>query len=146
MSDTGKHSIEKIFEWFYQNITIPTCNKIRSTFGKTIPMQNPGVELPDDSQFVLWGDSDIPYLQRMTSPERIQNSMENGLLFAKFGAKTTENTQPLDLGPFFKILRMNGKNMTSEGTEKPLTFAVNTLFKRLRTEKNCCYPQSRRTL
>ena len=50
----------------------------------------------------MWGDSDIPYLQQMTSPERIATSIKRGIFFAKIGVKITETSQPLDLGPFLK--------------------------------------------
>ena len=39
----------------------------------------------------MWGDSDIPYFKHMTTPERIAASVQLGILFAKIGAKITEN-------------------------------------------------------
>ena len=67
-------------------------------------------------KFVLWGDSDIPYLQQMTNPARVEDSMNKGIHFSKIGAKITETSQPLDLGPFFKILKMSGRNSISVGS------------------------------
>ena len=58
-----------------------------------------------------------------------------GIYFAKIGAKITEIFQPLDLGPFLKILKMAGRHMTSVDTEKPLSIIVDLLFKHLRREK-----------
>ena len=57
----------------------------------------------------MWGDSDIPYLQQMTDPERIHKSISRGVFFAKIGAKITETPQPLDLGPFFKVFKKGRK-------------------------------------
>ena len=51
----------------------------------------------------VYGNSDITYLQQMTSPERVSESVMRGIFFAKIGAKITETSQPLDLGPFFKF-------------------------------------------
>ena len=48
----------------------------------------------------MWGDSDIPYLQEMTSLERIDVSTLCGILFAKIGTKIAETSQHMDLGPF----------------------------------------------
>ena len=55
-----------------------------------------------------------------------------GLYFGKFGAKTIEASQPLDLDTFFKILRFNERNMISMDVLKPLTVVVNLIFKKSR--------------
>ena len=57
--------------------------------------------VPIDQQVCMWGDSDIPYLQQMTDPDKIKLSISRGIYFAKIGAKIIETSQPLDLGPFF---------------------------------------------
>ena len=82
----------------------------------------------------MWGDSDIPYLQQMTSPERIKLSVARGVYFSKIGAKITETSQPLDLGPFFKVLKKAGKKMTSVDMETPLTLQLAIIFKNLKEE------------
>ena len=41
-------------------------------------------------------------LHIMMTPERIAAAMLLDLNFGKFGAKTTEVSQPLDLGPFLR--------------------------------------------
>ena len=76
----------------------------------------------------MWGDSDIPYLQQMMSPERIKLSSKRGVFFAKIGAKITETSQPLDLGPHFKILKSTGRSMTSVGKDNPLTIMIDMIF------------------
>ena len=83
----------------------------------------------------MWGDSDIPYLQQMTTPERIATAMLLGLYFAKIGAKITENSKPLDMGQMFKILRLSKRQMTSIHKEKPLSVMVDLIFKQLRENK-----------
>ena len=82
----------------------------------------------------MWGDSDIPYLQQMTSPDRIVKSLSRGIFLAKIGAKISEISQPLDLGTFFKVLNVSGRNMTSVGMEKPLSIMTDITFKRLRKD------------
>ena len=100
----------------------------------------PNEEIPMNQRFVMWGDSDIPYLQQMTTPHRVKSSSLLGLYFAKIGAKITENAQPLDLGPFFKILKVSGKYMTSVDTMKPLTMVVDITMKKLRKDKILLLP------
>ena len=92
-------------------------------------------EIPVEQRFTMWGDSDIPYLQQMMSPTRIQQSLKKGLCFAKIGAKITETSQPLDIGAFFKVMKVSGKHMSSIGIDKPLTCTTDVLFKRLKKDK-----------
>ena len=123
------------FDWYYENITCPTVLNIRQQLNPlSIPIGDDD-DVPIDQRFTMWGDSDIPYLQMMTSPSRIQKSIKKGIYFAKIGAKITETSQPLDLGPFFKILKMSGKKMTSEGMEKPLMILIDIIFKQLKADK-----------
>ena len=126
---------KRFFDWFYETVTIPTCRNIRKKYNYEPASATLSEEVPIDSRFVMWGDSDIPYLQQMTSPERIAQASKLGIYFAKIGAKITETAQPLDLGPFFKILKISGKHMTSVGLEKPLTNTVIGLFQKLRNER-----------
>ena len=93
------------FDWYNENITYPTIKCIRKKYN---PMSQGNAEegqIPIEQEVCMWGDSDIPYLQQMTDPERIKKSISRGIYFAKIGAKITETSQPLDLGPFFKILK-----------------------------------------
>ena len=73
---------KRFFEWFYEEITVKTCSNIRNKYN----FQPSATELPEDVpldyRFILWGDSDIPYLQQMTSPERIAMSTIMGIYFA----------------------------------------------------------------
>ena len=123
------------FDWFYKEVTCKTVLNIRKRYNPFSLPVGEDEEVPIDQRFVMWGDSDIPYLQKMTSPENIDLSIKKGIYFAKIGAKITETSQPLDLGPFFKILKMAGRHMTSVDTEKPLSIIVDLLFKHLRREK-----------
>ena len=123
------------FDWFYENITCPILKNIRQQHN---PMSTPlgeDEEVPVDQRFTLWGDSDIPYLQQMTSPERIDRSMERVLYFAKIGAKITETSQALDVGTGFKVMKLSSRTMPSVGSEKPLTTLVDMLFKYLKKDK-----------
>ena len=140
MFDADKCSSKRFFEWFYQNITCPTVKQIRECYNPSATPATDGGDIPADQKFVLWGDSAIPYLQQIMTPSRIIAAMLLGLYFAKFGAKITESTQPLDMGPFLKILRLNGKNMTSIDTVKPLTILVDMIFKDLRAKKELLLP------
>ena len=122
-------SQRRFFEWFYTNITCPMLKNIRRRYNPASTPLNDGEEVPDDQKFVMWGDSDIPYLQQMITPERIAAAMLLGLYFAKIGAKITENSKPLDMGQMFKILRLSGRQMTSIHKEKPLSVMIDLIFK-----------------
>ena len=80
-------------------------------------------------RFTMWGDSEILWLQIITSHARIQNNLKRGMCFSKLGAKINENSQSLDLGTFLKILIICGKKMTSEGKERPLMNLIGIIFK-----------------
>ena len=49
----------------------------------------------------------------MTSLDRIKLSNSGDVYVTKMIAKTIETPQTLDLGPFFKVLKMADRNMTS---------------------------------
>ena len=128
------------FDWYNENITYPTTQSIRKQHNPgSIPLGE-DEDVPLDQRFVMWGDSDIPYIQNMTSPSRIEKSIKRGIYFTKIGAKITETSQPLDLGPFFKILKAYGKNMSSDGTESPLSILIDILFKQLKRDKILMLP------
>ena len=133
-----KHDVKQLhfFDWFYQTITYPTIVAIRKRYNQFYE-DGDSDEQHDhhNDKCILWGDSDIPYLQQMTSPERIADSMNKGIYFSKIGAKITETSQPLDLGPFFKILKMAGRNLTSVGTVSDMTITVDKMFKKLSLNK-----------
>lgn len=57
-------------------------------------------EICPDQTFYMWGDCDIPYLQKITDPSQMKKAMNGGVLFSKIGAKITETSQPLDLYRF----------------------------------------------
>ena len=84
----------------------------------------------------MLGDSDIPYLQQMISSDRIKAIVSRGVLFAKISAKIIETSQPLDLGPHFKMLKVSGRHMTLVGTETSLSILVAIQFKELRKNKH----------
>ena len=131
------------FEWFYKNVTIPTVKNIRKKLNPLSTEPSEAEEVPIDQRCIMWGDSDIPYLKQMTTPQRIEFALKIGILFSIICAKISENTQPLDLGPFFKILRICGRKMTSLGLEKPLTIVIELLFKKLRDEKILLLPPTK---
>ena len=83
----------------------------------------------------MWGNSDIPYLNQMTTPERIEQSTEKDIYFVKIGANISEISQLLDLGPFQKILKVSSKHLMPVGTEQPLSIDIHILYKKLNQGK-----------
>ena len=58
--------------------------------------------------------------------------MKKGIHFPKIGAKIIETFQPLDLGPYFKILKSSERNTTDVGTTSVMSRVVDQIFKQLR--------------
>ena len=77
----------------------------------------------------------------MISPERIKVSLKRGVYFSKIGAKITEASQPLELGPHFKILKSTGRSLTSVGKDRPLTIMVDMIFDDLMKRKLLILPR-----
>ena len=98
------------FDWFNEHITHPTIQSIRKRYNPLSTSNLEAGEIPIAPEVCIWGDSDIPYLQQMTSPERIKLSISRGVFFSKIGAQITEMSQPLDLSPFFKFKKKSGGN------------------------------------
>ena len=75
------------FDWFYNNVTYPTVVAIRkrynSFYNNPEQHQDQIQHSHENDKFVLWGDSDIPYLQQMTNPVRIEDSMNKGIHFQR---------------------------------------------------------------
>ena len=120
------------FEWFNETITYPTIKIIRKKINPLTTEQTQEGSIPSDQEACMLGDSDILYLQQMTSPELIKASVSRGMFFAKIGAKITETFQLLDLGPYFKSLKVSGRHITSVKAETPLLILVANRFKELR--------------
>ena len=111
-------------------ITYPAVQVVRVQFDSFTTNEN---LITDNKKkkCVLWGYSDIPYLQHMTDPTRVEESMQWGIYFSKIGSKITEIAQPLDLGPFFNILKSSGWNCTSGGQPTALSLKINVIFAKL---------------
>ena len=134
-------STHTFFHWFNVHITYPIIKNIRITFNPLSTSDADEGEVPIDQHVCMWGVSDIPYLQEMTFPERIEHSIERGILFTKIGAKITEISQPLDLGPFFKMMKVSGWHMTSVGIDISFTILVENIFQKLRKDKVSVLPK-----
>ena len=126
---------EALFEWFHETITYPTIKIIRKKINPLTTEKTQEGSIPSDQEACMLGGSDIPYLQQMTSPELVKASVSRGMFFAKIGAKITEMSQPLDLRPYFKILKVSGRQMTSVGTETSISILVAIQCKELRKNK-----------
>lgn len=84
-------SQQRFFDWFYKNVKCDTLANVRKRFNPMRVEMLPNEEIPVGQRFVMWGDSDIPYLQHMTTHQRVEASSKLGLYYAKIGAKITEN-------------------------------------------------------
>ena len=64
----------------------------------------------------------------MSDPDRTKLSISKGIYFSKIGDKITKTSQPLDLGPFLKILKKICRTITSMGVHSPLSMLVESIF------------------
>ena len=87
----------------------------------------------------MWGDSEILYLRQITSPERVKASVSRCVFFVKNSTKITETPPPLDLGSYFKGLKVFDRHITSVQTETPLWILVAIHFKELKRIDSWCY-------
>ena len=98
------------FEWFNEEFIYSVIVRIQNTFRKMSQLSSnistENVEFNGSEETVIeWGDSNIPYLGLINFPTKIKRSVSRGIKKCKIGAKITESVQPLDVGPFFKILK-----------------------------------------
>ena len=69
------------FDWCNKHITYPTIQSIRKKYNPLSTSNPEAGEIHIDQEVCIWGDSNIPYLQQMTSPERVKLSVSRGLFF-----------------------------------------------------------------
>ena len=106
----GCNVVQKhFFDWCNERITYPTIQSIRKKYNPLSTSDPEAEEIPIDQEVCMWGDINILYLQQMTSSERIKLVYQD-VFFSRIGAKIMETSQPLALGPFFKILKKAGGN------------------------------------
>ena len=84
---------------------------------------------------VLWGKSDTLYLQQSTNSVCVEEIIRLGGCFFKIGAKIIEMSQPLDVGPFFKILKYLGRSCISIGSSSAMEMKVDILFNKMSKNK-----------
>ena len=130
----------EFFEWYSESITYPGIKKLRMRYGKSYNTASrdsvdDDVEILDDERVIEWGDSDIPYISQLNSPEKIERNLKRGIYNAKIGAKITECVQPLDVGPFFKCMKSTARRATTIESESPVRVRVVDDMRRLSRDK-----------
>ena len=119
----------------------PTTKSIRRRFNPSCIEDPEERNIPVTDNVCMWGNSDIPYLQHMMSPDCIEVNLKHGVYFSKIGAKITETSQLLDLGLHFKSLKSTGRSMTLVGKDSLLTIMVDMIFDDLRKRKVLLLPR-----
>ena len=75
------------FEWCNETITYPTIQNIRKHVKPLTIEEAQEGSIPSDQEVCMWGDSDILYLQQMTSPKRIKAIISRDVSFTKIVTK-----------------------------------------------------------
>ena len=79
MFDWKRCTSETFLDWYYEEITCETVTIIRNLHNRMSTPLSEDDKMQANEIFTMWGDSDIPYLQTMTSPARIERSIEKGI-------------------------------------------------------------------
>ena len=114
------------FNWYEKVISIPTINTTRLRF------QGFGEEaacnVSTEHNTVIWGDSDIPYLQQLSDLIRKESSVNMGILHCKIGAQITDKVQPMDVDAGFKVMKLVARTTISMGHSNSLSTYVYRVF------------------
>ena len=92
-----------------------------------------GTKVGAESNVVHWSDSDIPYLQQLAEPGRMEAVIGMGILNCIIGAKITDKVQPMDAGSGIKVLKTTAHTAICVGTENSLTKFVMRAFEEIRS-------------
>ena len=72
-------------------------------------------------------------MARLRTLSVMEKNFSRRLLYAKIGAKTTMCYQPMDVGPFFKIIRYETRHCTTKDTDDPLRKTLEVGFSGLKS-------------
>ena len=72
-------------------------------------------------------------MARLRTLSVMEKNFSRRLLYAKIGAKTTMCFQPMDVGPFFKIIRYETRHCTTKDTDDPLRKTLEVGFSGLKS-------------
>ena len=121
---------ERYLPRYKKMITIPTIMATRIRFQGFGELA--ACNVSPEHNTVVWGDSDIPYLQQLSDPIRMESSVKMGILHCKIGAKITDKVQPMDVDAGFKVMKSVARTTTSIGNSNPLSIYVNRAFGEMR--------------
>ena len=121
----------RFFDWYEKKVMIPTVLITRERYEGLGNVTCTKVDA--ENNVVHWSDSDIPYLQQLAEPGRMEASIRMGILNCKIGAKITDKVQPMDVGSGFKVLKTTARTNTCVGTETSLTKFVTRAFEDMRS-------------
>ena len=124
----------RFFDWYEKVITILTIMTTRirfQGFGEQV-----ACNVSPEHNTVVWGDSDIPNLQQLSDPIRIESSVKMGILHCKIGAKITDKVQPMDVDATFKVMKSVARTTTSIGNGNSLSVYVIRAFIEMHLSNN----------
>ena len=114
-------------------MTYPFITSISKRFSPNIISESEII--PDDHAILLWYESDIPYLKKLTHPDQMEQSLNRRVNNAKVGAKITDCVQPVDVDSGFKVLKSSGRTYTAVGRVTLLNISANSTFTKLQGER-----------
>ena len=97
-----EENMDRFFEWYDEVIVYPYFRDLLKLY-YGIPLD--AEDVPEDLSARVWVDSDMRQMARLRTLSVMEKNFSRRLLYAKIGAKTTMCFQPIDVGPFFKIIR-----------------------------------------
>jgi hypothetical protein len=102
--------------WYNLTILAPYYQQVRKKYGYS----SEDTELPEQEHVRVYCDSDMTNIACLTNYAEMERNHKKGLAFAKFGSKTTDWCQPMDVGTGFKQKKQMAKFTTTEARDQPL--------------------------
>ena len=124
----------RFFDWYEMKIMIPTVLTTRERYEGVSNVTC--TKVATENNDVHWSDSDIPYLQQLAEPGRMEARISIGILNCKISAKITDKIQPMDAGSGFKVLKTTARTNICVDTETSLTKFVTRAFDEMRSIKS----------
>ena len=122
--------ISEFHAWYDENIIVPFVNKLRKEYGSS------------SDEIIYWIDSDIPHLKHLENPAMMERSVTtHNLIINKVGAKTTGCCQTLDVGDFFRRMKVVAGKSTLKDQTSPLKSRISKGFDTLRSNNQLLLPQ-----
>jgi hypothetical protein len=121
--------------WYNLTILAPYYKQVRKKHGYS----SEDTELPEQEHARVYCDSDMTNIACLTNYTEMERNHKNGLAFAKFGSKTTDWCQPMDVGSGFKQKKQMAKFTTTEARDQRLEQTIRSFLESKHHRVSSCF-------